>query len=676
MLPKLTVKIGADTGELNRGLTSAQDRMAQFARRAAVAGAAFAAATATALLVVTRGAMQTIDSQAKLAQSLGTTVESLQVLARAGELAGVSMSGIEQATKDLTRRLSQAAGGTGPAADALERLGLTADDLAVLPLDERIRAINDAIDAFIPVTERAAVAGQLFGEEGSIAMARLNSATLNDAIQDIDDFGVAVSEIDADKIEAANDAMSRLGLITQGIGNALAVASAGGITTFANAMAAIWTDIRGPVTNALEGLLSLLGRIATIAATAAVILAGAFVGSLIASTIATFSLAGAWGVLNAVIAVSPLGLLAIVVGTVVYEMIRLIGRVGTVGETLQLLGTIGTGVFHKLGAGVTVLKLSMQLAFDDIGDYFEGAMDRINIAWGRMLDNFALSSAGMLGRLMGFELQGGNELAALRGAGSQDEGNAEVRNSTMESLSTARDVMNQPIAGLQDLLDLYRDIDDEGSDLTDTTNLLNTAIAGLPPTLTAAAEALAATTTEMNNQIDSIGKTIEQSLSQGFMSIISGTQSTSDAFKEMARKIIEQLYEILVVQQIVGQYTPGVDGAAGTGTGLVGTIMNVGSSLLGFEGGGYTGGGSRSGGVDGRGGFAAILHPQETVIDHTRGQSSGGSGITVNQTINVTTGVQQTVRAEMMTLLPRIVEASKAGVMDARKRGGSFAAAF
>jgi hypothetical protein len=60
--------------------------------------------------------LQTVDAQAKLAQSLGTTVASIQTLERAGELAGVSMSGIEQATKDLTRRLSQAAAGTGPAA--------------------------------------------------------------------------------------------------------------------------------------------------------------------------------------------------------------------------------------------------------------------------------------------------------------------------------------------------------------------------------------------------------------------------------------------------------------------------------------------------------------------------------------------------------------------------------
>ena len=67
--------------------------------------------------------LASVDAQAKLAQSLGTTVASIQVLERAGELAGVAMSGIEQATKDLTRRLSQAAAGAGPAADALGRLG-------------------------------------------------------------------------------------------------------------------------------------------------------------------------------------------------------------------------------------------------------------------------------------------------------------------------------------------------------------------------------------------------------------------------------------------------------------------------------------------------------------------------------------------------------------------------
>lgn len=36
-----------------------------------------------------------------------------------------------------------------------------------------------------------------------------------------------------------------------------------------------------------------------------------------------------------------------------------------------------------------------------------------------------------------------------------------------------------------------------------------------------------------------------------------------------------------------------------------------------FDGGGFTGLGSRSGGLDGKGGFMAMLHPRETIIDHT-----------------------------------------------------------
>lgn len=44
---------------------------------------------------------------------------------------------------------------------------------------------------------------------------------------------------------------------------------------------------------------------------------------------------------------------------------------------------------------------------------------------------------------------------------------------------------------------------------------------------------------------------------------------------------------------------------------------------LSFAGGGYTGDGIRAGGLDGQGGFMAMMHPQETVIDHTRDGSFG-----------------------------------------------------
>jgi len=53
-----------------------------------------------------------------------------------------------------------------------------------------------------------------------------------------------------------------------------------------------------------------------------------------------------------------------------------------------------------------------------------------------------------------------------------------------------------------------------------------------------------------------------------------------------------------------------------------------------FEGGGFTGGGARIGGIDGKGGFPAVLHPNETVVDHTRGQ---GNGKAVDVNFNITT---------------------------------------
>lgn len=50
--------------------------------------------------------------------------------------------------------------------------------------------------------------------------------------------------------------------------------------------------------------------------------------------------------------------------------------------------------------------------------------------------------------------------------------------------------------------------------------------------------------------------------------------------------------------------------------------------------------------------------------------------IIVNQTLNVSAGVAESVRAEMLTLLPVFKENTMAAVVDARRRGGSFGQAF
>jgi hypothetical protein len=56
--------------------------------------------------------------------------------------------------------------------------------------------------------------------------------------------------------------------------------------------------------------------------------------------------------------------------------------------------------------------------------------------------------------------------------------------------------------------------------------------------------------------------------------------------------------------------------------------------------------------------------------------AGSGAGVVVNQTINVSTGVQQTVRAEIQTLLPKISEATKAAVADTARRNPRFKSSF
>ena len=409
-------------GRLGREMEAANTRLAAFSRRVAVAASAAVAAAAAAGVAMIRSGLQTVDAQAKLAQSLGTTVASIQTLERAGELAGVSMSGIEQATKDLTRRLSQAAAGTGPAADALDRLGLSATDLIALPLDQRVGAINAAIENFVPAAERAAVAGQLFGEEGSIAMSRIDTATLRQATEDVLAFGVVVSEQDADQIERTNDAISRLGLIWRGLSNQLAVAAAPALEAVANAMAAI-ASRTGPLGIAIRGLFDNIGRLTTYAVTFATFLAGRWVVGLAAAALSVRGFATALVVLRGALIRTGIGALIVGVGELIYQLSQFVARVGGVGEAFRLLSDLASEVWSRVGlaldaalarmaAGWEGLKAAALSALDGtvagvvgFGDrtvaIFQGAYDGAVAIWGSLpgaIGDFAYQAAnGLIG---------------------------------------------------------------------------------------------------------------------------------------------------------------------------------------------------------------------------------------------------------------------------------------
>jgi hypothetical protein len=442
-------------GRLSREMEAANARLAAFARRARVAMAAAAAAIAAAATAMVRSGLQAVDAQAKLAQSLGTTVESIQVLERAGDLAGVAMSGIEQATKDLTRRLSQAAAGTGPAADALARLGLSASDLIDLPLDQRVGAINAAIAAFVPAAQRAAVAGQLFGEEGSIAMSRIDTATLQQATQDVRDFGVVVSEQDAEQIERTNDAISRLGLIWRGLSNQLAVAAAPALQAVADAMAAV-ARTTGPLGMAIRGVFDNIGRLTAYATGIATLLAGRFVAAKIAAAVSVRGLAMALVVLRGALLRLPFVGLVIAAGELITWFGRLVRGAGGFGEALSLLGDLAREVGSRMALGTIAMGLRIMASWASIKaaiaaalqasleavvafgnaalNTFHGAFEAIKVLWGALpgaIGDFSFQAANAL--IAGVE-------AMLNGVGKRINGFLEGINAGLGALGIDRQV--------------------------------------------------------------------------------------------------------------------------------------------------------------------------------------------------------------------------------------------
>ncbi|HBP4696698.1 TPA: phage tail tape measure protein [Pseudomonas aeruginosa] len=233
-LGTLTLDLIAKVGGFVAGMDAAERRSAKWraqvekdmkaaGKTIGIALGAGATAAATALVLVVNKQRDLIDQQAKAAQMLDTTYTSLANLGRAGELGGVGMEKIEAASRQLNLNIGRAIGGTKSQAEAFERLGLSAQDVYELPLDQRIATINQALRDNVQASERASVAADIYGAKNAKAIQQLDPGTIAEAARQVELFGLNLSDVDAAKVEMANDALSTFGLLGDGIAKQLTV---------------------------------------------------------------------------------------------------------------------------------------------------------------------------------------------------------------------------------------------------------------------------------------------------------------------------------------------------------------------------------------------------------------------------------------------------------------------
>ena len=240
----LTVSLVADTAKFSNGLKKAKRQGNAFgmAMRRAMQGAALGVgAVTTALTVLTKQSFGIIDQQQKMADRLGLTQRALAGLSLAAEQTGNTTKNFQLGLQRATRRIAEAAQGTGTAVKALKELGVEAKALAALSPDEAFIRLAGAFQEVDLQADRVRLAFKLFDSEGVglVNTLRLGEEGVRDFIKRVEELGVALTRDQTRAIEDSNDAINVLKLSFRGLGNQIAVRVAPAIETAAEAITGI-----------------------------------------------------------------------------------------------------------------------------------------------------------------------------------------------------------------------------------------------------------------------------------------------------------------------------------------------------------------------------------------------------------------------------------------------------
>ncbi len=181
-----------------------------------------------------------------------------------------------------------------------------------------------------------------------------------------------------------------------------------------------------------------------------------------------------------------------------------------------------------------------------------------------------------------------------------------------------------------------------------------------------------------------VADTIANSFGSALTSIVDGTKSVKDAFKDMAKAIINDLYQIYVVKMITGMISGGIDDFMSFNASAFanGNVFRNGN-LVPYADGGVVGGPTYFPMNDGRTGLMGEAGP-EAIMPLKRGkngklgvQAEGGSGdVIIHQNFNFQANGDESVKKIIAQQAPAIASMTKKQILDDRRRGGQMKQAF
>lgn len=598
------------------------------------AAAAFLSVAAIQQLgVAVRDAANKLGDLKDAAEIIGITTDALQELQYAAQLSGVSADVLQGSLQKLTKNLGDAAMGGTSAKKSLEELGLSGSELSAIPLDQALSRIADKLAAVQNPAQRATLAVDLFGKSG-LAMVNMladGSAGLEAMAAEAQSLGVVINR---DVIYNAAEAADKLDAMS--------------MVVSANLTAAL-VNLMPFVIDAAQGIASLTKAVNDFL----------FAGTQrqVASNNALAYAATATGeVRDAYLAYGAA-----------------VNKVNSLNTDAPIFDA-RSGQDRADALKVAELEVEVNRALVVAAVDREKAEKALDATYSATVQSVSDKNA---------ELQ--TEIA-LNGLSKEEQ---IKKNAAVEKAALVETLMTQAMAANGTVSETQRQsilaLATQQEQLTIANEMGKIAQTGANKGMSDAAiialktkDALAVYQAQVQNlgltmsEFETISGTIQSSMEDAFMGMVDGTSSAKDAFRSMAADIIKELYRVLVVQRMVGQLA---------------TAGKAGSGLLGFIGGALGITGSAAGGPLQAGQPSVVgEHGRELFVPSSAGRVlsvpqskaavGGGGNVTVMQTINVSTGVQQTVRAEIKSLMPQIADGAKMAVLDAKRRGGSYGSAF
>ena len=186
-----------------------------------------------------RNSLSMADTTTKFADKLGDSVTALTELQAAGARADVQNTTLNMGLQRMTRRVAEAATGTGEAVKALDELGLSAEDLKKLSPSDQFKAITEAMSGVPDQADKVRLAFKLFDAEGVdlVNLMALGVDGMEKWAEEGRKTGAVLSAIDASRMQEANEAIDRGSEAFKGLGNILTSAVSPAIALIANGLA-------------------------------------------------------------------------------------------------------------------------------------------------------------------------------------------------------------------------------------------------------------------------------------------------------------------------------------------------------------------------------------------------------------------------------------------------------